>query len=121
MRGGGIHGSFEVGVLKGLVDNMPPKEIGYDYVAGVSIGAYNAAYFATIPIGSEKEAVEKMLETWNMDTSDLFSFYNPKWLTPFRRTYITNNENFEKKIKDSLGDRPLQRKLSILSADLHTG
>ena len=61
LRGGGIHGSFEVGVLKGLVDLMPHKEIKYDYIAGVSIGAYNAAQFATFQIGSEKEAVEYML------------------------------------------------------------
>ena len=43
LRGGGIHGAFEVGVLKALVDNMPPEEVRYDYIAGVSIGAYNAA------------------------------------------------------------------------------
>ena len=53
LRGGGIHGSFEVGVLKGLIDSMPVGEMEYDYVAGVSIGAYNASVFATFPIGKE--------------------------------------------------------------------
>ena len=58
LRGGGIHGSFEVGVLKGLIDSMPPGEMEYDYVAGVSIGAYNASILATYPIGKEKEAID---------------------------------------------------------------
>ena len=58
LRGGGVHGAWEVGVLKALVDIMPPGEIEYDHVAGVSIGAYNASVIATYPIGSEKEAVD---------------------------------------------------------------
>ena len=58
---------------------------------------------------------------WDIDTSEIFSFYNPKWLTPFRRKNITNNEKFEEMIEGALGDKPFQRKLSILSADLLTG
>jgi len=53
LRGGGVHGAFEVGVLKALADKMPPGEIEYDYIAGVSIGAYNASILATFPIGKE--------------------------------------------------------------------
>ena len=60
MRGGGVHGAFEIGVLKGLVDNMKPEEIRYDYVAGVSVGAVNASIFATFPPGEEKEAIDLM-------------------------------------------------------------
>ena len=64
LRGGGIHGAFEIGVLKGLVDSMPPGELEYEYVAGVSIGAYNASILATFPIGKEKEAIDMMMEDW---------------------------------------------------------
>ena len=51
LRGGGVHGAFEIGALKGLVDNMPPNEVMYEYVAGVSIGAVNASIFSTYPPG----------------------------------------------------------------------
>ena len=51
LRGGGVHGAFEIGALKGLVDNMPPHEVMYEYVAGVSIGAVNASIFSTYPPG----------------------------------------------------------------------
>lgn len=51
-------------MLKGLVDSMPPGELEYDYVAGVSIGAYNASVLATFPIGKEKEAIDAMMEDW---------------------------------------------------------
>ena len=65
LRGGGVHGAFEVGVLQALVDNMPPEEIEYDIVAGVSIGAYNASLFSIFPQGKEKDAVKLMTENWD--------------------------------------------------------
>ena len=55
-RGGGVHGSYEVGVLNALVDLMPEEELRYDYVTGVSIGAVNASIFATFEKGDEKSA-----------------------------------------------------------------
>ena len=51
LRGGGVHGSFEVGVLQSIVDMMPSNDIKYDYVSGVSIGALNAAIFALFEPG----------------------------------------------------------------------
>ena len=50
-RSGGVHGAFEAGVLKALTDFMPPHDLHYDYVAGVSIGAVNASIFATFDYG----------------------------------------------------------------------
>ena len=58
MRGGGTHGSFEVGVLKAFVEELDPVEVHYDYVSGVSIGAINSAALAIFDFGFEKEAVE---------------------------------------------------------------
>lgn len=55
-RGGGVHGSYEVGVLNALVDLLPEEELRYDYVTGVSIGAVNASIFATFEKGDEKSA-----------------------------------------------------------------
>ena len=43
MRGGGVKGMYEVGVLESFLANLPPNEIAYDVSVGVSIGAVNAA------------------------------------------------------------------------------
>lgn len=92
LRGGGIHGSWEAGVLQGLVQNMPEDEIEYDYVAGVSIGAINASILATFPKGDEKEAVDlltSLYETYT--TSELFEFYSPWWIAPFTHSSFADN------------------------------
>ena len=60
MRGGGVHGAFEVGVLRALIDNLPPEEVMYDYIGGVSIGAINASVLASYAPGEEKEALETL-------------------------------------------------------------
>ena len=39
LRGGGVHGSFEIGVLKAFVEKLDPVDVQYDIVSGVSIGA----------------------------------------------------------------------------------
>ena len=85
---------------------MPPDEIEYDIVAGVSIGAYNASLISIFPPGKEKDAVKFLAENWEIDTSDLFSFYTPKWLTPFRRKSITNNEGLSDMLAELLEDKP---------------
>ena len=39
LRGGGVHGFFEIGVLKAFVEKLDPVDVQYDIVSGVSIGA----------------------------------------------------------------------------------
>ena len=46
LRGGGVHGAYEVGVLKAFTEFL-----NYDYISGVSIGALNTAVFAMYPPG----------------------------------------------------------------------
>ena len=43
LRGGGVHGSFEVGVIKAFVEKLDPIDVQYDIVSGVSIGALIAS------------------------------------------------------------------------------
>lgn len=57
LRGGGVHGSFEVGALKAFIDVLDPSEYRYDYVSGVSIGAINSSILALHDIGNEADAV----------------------------------------------------------------
>ena len=64
LRGGGTHGSFEVGVLKAFVEELDPLDMHYDYLSGVSIGAINSAALAMFDFGQEKQAIEFLEELY---------------------------------------------------------
>jgi predicted acylesterase/phospholipase RssA len=70
LEGGGDMGSYEVGILKAYVENLPPEEVMYDVVTGVSVGSINAAALSLHDIGKEKEAVEWMYSLWFNITKD---------------------------------------------------
>lgn len=61
LSGGGAHGAFEVGVLDVLM-----REQGRDYeaLAGVSVGALNAAWLAQFRIGDGMLGVEELKRIW---------------------------------------------------------
>lgn len=64
MRGGGTKGAYEVGALKAMEELLEPIDIAYDVLAGVSIGAINAAIFSTFERGDEAKAIEAMDKMW---------------------------------------------------------
>ena len=43
-----------------MLNWVDPKEMEYDVIEGVSIGAFNAAFLSTFEKGEEKAALEKM-------------------------------------------------------------
>jgi predicted acylesterase/phospholipase RssA len=64
LRGGGTKGAYEVGALKAMAALLDPKEIEYDVVVGVSIGALNAALFAFYEKGDEQNAIAYLESIW---------------------------------------------------------
>lgn len=80
LRGGGVHGSFEVGVLKAFMDHLDPDEYAYDYVSGVSVGTINASFLALYPKGQEKDAIKEL--------EDLYLRYRPQDYWSFWPHYI---------------------------------
>ena len=70
MRGGGVKGMYEVGVLESFLANLPAEEIAYDVSVGVSIGAVNAAVLGLFEKGQEKEAFALLKDYWSdLDTN----------------------------------------------------
>jgi NTE family protein len=61
LSGGGSKGSFQIGVLKKLVESDPR---GYDLICGVSVGAINAAGLAMHPKSDYPVAVAFMEKQW---------------------------------------------------------
>ena len=53
LRGGGTKGAYEVGAFKAMIEMLPPIDVAYDILQGVSIGAVNAAIIAMYERGDE--------------------------------------------------------------------
>ncbi|HLZ79666.1 MAG TPA: patatin-like phospholipase family protein [Sphingomonas sp.] len=70
LQGGGALGSFQAGVFEALAE----VEIEVDWVAGISIGAVNAALIAGNP---PERRVERLAEFWNTVTAGLPCFPLP--------------------------------------------
>jgi predicted acylesterase/phospholipase RssA len=67
LQGGGALGSYQAGVIDGLTE----AGIEIDWVAGISIGAVNAAIVAGNP---PERRMERLLAFWDKVTSGLPSF-----------------------------------------------
>lgn len=67
LQGGGALGSYQAGVIEALAE----AEIEIDWIAGISIGAVNAAIIAGNPPGRR---VERLAAFWERVTSALPSF-----------------------------------------------
>jgi NADPH-dependent 2,4-dienoyl-CoA reductase/sulfur reductase-like enzyme/predicted acylesterase/phospholipase RssA len=96
LQGGGALGAFECGVIKALEQ----KEIHADVVAGVSIGAFNAAIVAGNPRQATKaleafwrelamdtpwlpgENARRLLSAWQTLMFGVPGFFRPQWLKP---------------------------------------
>ncbi|GAA4761396.1 patatin-like phospholipase family protein [Stakelama sediminis] len=70
LQGGGALGSFQGGVIEALAD----IDVSVDWVAGISIGAINAAIFAGNPA---ERRVERLETFWETVTAALPSFPLP--------------------------------------------
>ena len=92
MKGGGVHGSYEVGVLKGIIESMDdPIEYRYDIVSGVSAGSLNAAVLGLYPPGEEKAALEELMHMYTSTTpKDYFKFWSTYVLEPFWKNSLVD-------------------------------
>jgi NTE family protein len=76
LSGGGSKGSFQIGVLKKLVESDPR---GYDLICGVSVGAINAAGLAMFSKQHYPDAVIYMEKMWRerVRTSTIYKRWFP--------------------------------------------
>ena len=122
MRGGGIHGAFEVGVLKAFTDTLKPIDYHYDVLSGVSVGALNTGMLSVWDYGKEKEAVAflERLYTENL-VQDFWDFWPSVVFEPFFKTSFVDVTKFRKILHEMMDGKKIKRKFSIQSVDLITG
>jgi len=58
LSGGGANGTWEIGVLWGLLHYGNPEDFAYDWISGISAGAINVAALSGWSKGNEKNATE---------------------------------------------------------------
>jgi NTE family protein len=75
LQGGGALGAYQAGVYEALAE----AGIHPDWVAGISIGAINAALIAGNP---PERRVEKLRQFWEHITTDVFGNWPQDFLTP---------------------------------------
>src|SRR3954451_10140478 len=84
LSGGGMRGAYEVGVVSGIAEVMdaaPGSPALFDILAGTSVGAINAAYFAA-NADSHVHRVERLADTWQSLRLDDHARVRPLGLAP---------------------------------------
>ena len=73
LSGGGSNGSWESGVIWGLVNYGNPADFEWDVVSGVSAGSINTVAVAGYPLGQEAEMAQWLSDEWkNLKTEDVW-------------------------------------------------
>merc|ERR1711937_888901 len=62
VSGGGDRGSYEAGLLKGLVANLPANEVEWSVVTGISVGSIVGAGMTLYKIGNETAMADYLVE-----------------------------------------------------------
>ena len=74
--GAGDRGAYQVGVLQGLIESLPPEETQYDVITGISTGSINAWAMAHFPKGNETDFVNFMSDWWTNDWTHRHIWYD---------------------------------------------
>lgn len=85
LQGGGALGAYQAGAYEALADT----DYQPDWLAGVSIGAINAAIIAGNP---PARRVERLAEFWSLVSSGLPQFRDPTSVVPWLRALTENGE-----------------------------
>ena len=122
LRGGGVHGAYEVGAIKALVESLDPVEHAYDYISEVSVGALNAGVMAKFGKGEEAAGLEELLSVYQ---HHLISDYIETWpmllVRALTRNSIMDVSKAFELFDQIIGNDPFKRKISYLSVNTANG
>jgi NTE family protein len=123
LSGGGSKGAYEVGVLKKW---MAEDGVDYDLIAGISVGALNAAVLCQAPKGSPKVAWGDLNRFWlDVDTSKVRKSWWPFGMaSALWKPSVYNSEPLHKWVRSSLDVEKIRssgRMLRILAVSWDSG
>jgi predicted patatin/cPLA2 family phospholipase len=128
LQGGGDHGAYQAGALKGLAYNLPEEDSKWEIITGISAGTLNGAGFSLFPHGQEKEAVDFLEKVWReIDSKDKI-YKNWKSLgilgpayALFAETGFYDTTPLRELLTSILSDRDIVRDLHIGINNIETG
>lgn len=123
LSGGGSKGAYQVGVLKKW---MVEEGADYDLIAGVSVGALNAAVLCQSVKGAPKDAWEQLNQFWlSVKTEKVCKSWWPFGVTAaLWKPAAYNSEPLQQWVRGSLSARKIRasgRKLRVLAVSWDSG
>ena len=91
LSGGGSKGAYQVGALKYILGE---KQVIYDALCGVSVGAINVAFLAMFKDGQEIESSDRLSYLWSqLDNSKIYKRWFPfgRWHAIWRRSFFDSS------------------------------
>ena len=119
-----MHGSFEAGILKAMVELLPPDEIKWDVLAGVSTGAINSSMCSRFIAGDEMNMVNAVLDLWygisgNQDVYSPWSRF--EWYTMHFKPSKFNTSALRQSLAKNYKRMPIKRRINIGATNYNTG
>lgn len=127
MSGGGSKGSYEAGVLYGIINNDPDKtKYAYDVVTGVSAGSINTVAVALFAPGDEANMTQFMSDTWaSLGEKNVFTNWKPLGIITgiTDKSGVFDNGPLTTTLQSIVDGFPnkLQRKLTVSCVDVNSG
>ncbi len=113
LEGGGDKGAYQAGVIQGLTMLLPPDDIKWEVVTGISVGSLNGGGFSIFDMGKEQEAAEFLLKTWR-DIKGKGDVFENWWLGPlyglFNKNSLYSTEPLKKLVAKTINNETLKRK-----------
>jgi len=91
LSGGGSKGSYQVGALKYILGE---KQVVYDALCGVSVGAINVSYLAMFKTGQEIESSQQLAHLWSqLDNSKIYKRWFPfgRWHAIWKKSFFDSS------------------------------
>jgi len=91
LSGGGSKGSYQAGALKYILGE---KQVVYDALCGVSVGAINVSYLAMFKTGQEIESSQQLAHLWSqLDNSKIYKRWFPfgRWHAIWKKSFFDSS------------------------------
>ena len=83
LEGGGDRGAYHGGAFETLVEMLPPNEVAYDVITGISAGSLNGLSISLFEKGDEKRARDYLKNIWTTIKRENIYKNWPIWKIPF--------------------------------------
>jgi predicted acylesterase/phospholipase RssA len=123
LEGGGDMGSYEAGVIEGLVQGLPQGDLAWNVVSGVSAGSINGMAIALYAPGDETAMSDWLINMWgNMSSANAYSnFPGGPVISFFTQPGAFNSAPERVLLTSVLGNRSINRNFSIGTCDANRG